>query len=35
MAKQMSQGQIEEAQALSRTWKVGTSLPGQSKTGGG
>jgi len=35
MAKGMTQEQIEEAQALSRTWKVGTSLPAQSKTGGG
>jgi len=35
MAKGMSQEQVEEAQALSRTWKVGTSLPAQSKTGGG
>ena len=35
MAKQMSQEQVEEAQALSRTWKLGTALPGQSKTGGG
>ncbi|GAB3466554.1 hypothetical protein GCM10027321_32760 [Massilia terrae] len=33
VAKQMSQEQIEEAQALSRNWKVGTPLPGQSKTG--
>lgn len=35
IAKQMTQAQIEEAQALSRTWKVGTSLPTQSRTGGG
>ncbi len=35
IARTMTQEQIEEAQALSRTWKVGTSLPGQSKTGGG
>ena len=35
IAKTMTQEQIEEAQALSRTWKVGTSLPTQSKTGGG
>lgn len=35
IAKQMTQAQIEEAQALSRTWKVGTALPTQSKTGGG
>lgn len=33
VTKQMSQEQIEEAQALSRNWKVGTPLPGQSKTG--
>jgi len=35
IAKTMTQEQIEEAQALSRTWKVGTPLPIQSKTGGG
>jgi TPR repeat protein len=35
IAKQMTQEQIEEAQVLSRTWKVGTPLPAQSKTGGG
>ncbi|KQQ96740.1 tetratricopeptide repeat protein [Massilia sp. Leaf139] len=35
IAKTMTQEQIEEAQALSRTWKVGTPLPSQSKTGGG
>jgi TPR repeat protein len=35
IAKTMTQEQIEEAQALSRTWKVGTPLPMQSKTGGG
>lgn len=35
IAKTMTQEQIEEAQALSRTWKVGTPLPVQSKTGGG
>jgi hypothetical protein len=33
VAKQMSQEQIEEAQAMSRTWKVGTALPTQSRTG--
>ncbi len=33
VARQMSQEQIEEAQALSRNWKAGTPLPGQSKTG--
>lgn len=35
IARTMTQEQIEEAQALSRTWKVGTPLPAQSKTGGG
>jgi TPR repeat protein len=35
IARTMTQEQIEEAQALSRTWKVGTALPTQSKTGGG
>ncbi len=35
IAKTMTQEQIEEAQALSRAWKVGTPLPTQSKTGGG
>jgi TPR repeat protein len=35
IAKTMTQEQIEEAQALSRTWKVGTPLPTQSRTGGG
>lgn len=35
IAKKMSQDQIEEAQALSRTWKVGTALPASSKTGAG
>jgi hypothetical protein len=34
IARQMTQEQVEEAQALSRTWKVGTSLPTQSRTGG-
>ncbi|QNA89715.1 sel1 repeat family protein [Massilia sp. Dwa41.01b] len=34
ITRQMTPEQIEEAQALSRTWKVGTSLPTQSKTGG-
>jgi TPR repeat protein len=33
IARQMTQEQIEEAQALSRTWKPGTPLPTQSKTG--
>jgi TPR repeat protein len=34
IAKRMTQEQIEEAQALSRTWKPGTPLPATSKTGG-
>jgi TPR repeat protein len=34
VARQMSQEQIEEAQALSRSWKPGTPLPAQSRTGG-
>ena len=34
IAKRMTQEQIEEAQALSRTWKPGTPLPTMSKTGG-
>jgi TPR repeat protein len=34
VARQMTQEQIEEAQALSRTWKPGTPLPTQSRTGG-
>jgi TPR repeat protein len=34
VARQMSQEQIEEAQALSRSWKQGTPLPTQSRTGG-
>jgi TPR repeat protein len=34
IAKRMTQEQIEEAQALSRTWKPGTALPATSKTGG-
>jgi uncharacterized protein len=33
VAKQMSQEQIEEAQSMSRVWKVGTPLPTQSRTG--
>ena len=33
IAKKMSQEQVEEAQALARTWKVGTTLPTSSKTG--
>ena len=34
IARRMTQEQIEEAQALSRTWKPGTSLPTASRTGG-
>lgn len=34
IARQMSQEQIEEAQALSRNWKPGSALPTQSRTGG-
>jgi hypothetical protein len=30
----MTQEQIEEAQALSRSWKPGTPLPTASRTGG-
>ena len=33
IARQMTQEQIEEAQALSRNWKPGTPLPAQSRTG--
>jgi TPR repeat protein len=33
VARQMSEEQVAEAQALARTWKVGTPLPVQSKTG--
>lgn len=33
VAKQMTQEQIEEAQAMSRNWKPGTALPTQSRTG--
>jgi TPR repeat protein len=35
IARQMSQEQLEEAQALSRSWRPGTPLPTQSRTGGG
>jgi TPR repeat protein len=35
IARQMTQEQIEEAQALSRGWKPGTPLPTQSRTGAG
>lgn len=34
IGKKMTPEQVEEAQALSRTWKVGTALPTASKTGG-
>lgn len=34
ISRQMTQEQIEEAQALSRAWKRGSTLPRQSKTGG-
>jgi TPR repeat protein len=34
IARQMTQEQIEEAQALSRAWRPGTSLPTQSRGGG-
>jgi TPR repeat protein len=33
VARQMSQEQVEEAQALSRAWKPGTPLPAQSRSG--
>jgi TPR repeat protein len=33
VARQMSQEQIEEAQAMSRAWRTGTPLPTQSRTG--
>jgi TPR repeat protein len=33
VAHQMTQEQIDEAQALSRAWKTGTPLPEKSKTG--
>lgn len=35
VAKTMTQEQIEEAQAMSRNWKVGTPLPTQSRNGAG
>jgi TPR repeat protein len=34
IARQMTQEQVEEAQSLSRSWKPGTPLPTQSRTGG-
>ena len=33
VARQMTQEQVDEAQALSRAWKAGTPLPEKSKTG--
>jgi TPR repeat protein len=33
IARQMTQEQIEEGQAMSRSWKQGTPLPTQSRTG--
>jgi hypothetical protein len=33
VARQMTDEQVAEAQLLSRTWKVGTALPTESKTG--
>jgi len=33
VARQMTDEQVAEAQVLSRTWKVGTALPTESKTG--
>lgn len=33
IAKRMTQEQIEEAQAMSRSWRVGTPLPTRSRTG--
>jgi TPR repeat protein len=35
LSRQMTQEQLEEGQAMSRTWKPGTPLPTQSRTGGG
>ena len=35
ISRQMTQDQIEEAQALSRTWRPGTPLPTASRTGNG
>jgi hypothetical protein len=34
IARQMTQEQIEEAQAMSRAWRPGTPLPTQSRSGG-
>jgi TPR repeat protein len=34
VARQMTQEQIEEAQAMSRNWRPGTPLPTSSRTGG-
>jgi TPR repeat protein len=35
LARTMSEEQVEEAQALSRNWKLGTPLPAQSHSGAG
>jgi TPR repeat protein len=35
ISRQMTQEQVDEAQALSRNWKPGTPLPTQSRTGSG
>jgi TPR repeat protein len=35
IVKQMTQEQVDEAQAMSRNWKPGTPLPTSSRTGGG
>jgi TPR repeat protein len=34
ITRQMTQEQIEEGQAMSRAWRVGTPLPAQSRSGG-
>jgi hypothetical protein len=34
IARQMTQEQIEEAQAKSRSWRPGTPLPTRTRTGG-
>jgi TPR repeat protein len=34
IARQMTQEQIEEGQAMSRAWRLGTPLPTRSRTGG-
>jgi hypothetical protein len=33
ISRQMTQEQIEEGQAMSRSWRLGTPLPTQSRTG--